>query len=294
MVTTPQFLPPDINVELLLSYYSEGDCRVALKGLHKRNTYGDIIDVEDKSGFMDVTVGRLSLYNSLPEFMFHPTDRFDNLPKYEEKERFQKEIDKQDEEIENAFTFFAPIDVLLLKLRSDIRQKIEHYTSENVIIEEVIGDSLTDAQKNNQFIRHAISFLPHCKDIRGNRTLLTFILRKIFMEEDLILSPRLKENVFTDATPHYADSEGMELGDGYLGNTYTDSIVTYDIHYWSDNIAGKNFMQFIDDVEGLRCFIRDFFLAVGEDITFDITNDEPPLRLSDDVFYNYLNYNTNI
>ena len=103
MVTTPQFLPPDINVELLLSYYSEGDCRVALKGLHKRNTYGDIIDVEDKSGFMDVTVGRLSLYNSLPEFMFHPTDRFDNLPKYEEKERFQKEIDKQDEEIENAF-----------------------------------------------------------------------------------------------------------------------------------------------------------------------------------------------
>jgi len=53
-------------------------------------------------------------------------------------------------------------------------------------------------------------------------------------------------------------------------------------------------MQFIDDVEGLRCFIRDFFLAVGEDITFDITNDEPPLRLSDDVFYNYLNYNTNI
>jgi hypothetical protein len=44
----------------------------------------------------------------------------------------------------------------------------------------------------------------------------------------------------------------------------------------------------------LRLFIKDFFLSIEEDIAFDIQHDEPPLRLADDVFFNYLNYNTNI
>ena len=40
-------LPDDINIELLLSYFPERTLKVAMRGLHKRNTYNDIIDVED-------------------------------------------------------------------------------------------------------------------------------------------------------------------------------------------------------------------------------------------------------
>ena len=77
----PQLLPGDINAELLLSYYPKGRCKVCLKGLHKRNTYQDIIEMTpfDDNSFL-LTVGRNSLYNALPEYMFHPIDRFDNLP----------------------------------------------------------------------------------------------------------------------------------------------------------------------------------------------------------------------
>ena len=42
----PSKLPTDSNVELLLPYYPTGKFKVALKGLHKRNTYNDIIDTE--------------------------------------------------------------------------------------------------------------------------------------------------------------------------------------------------------------------------------------------------------
>ena len=78
----PQMLPSDINVETLLSYFPQGRCKVALKGLHKRNTYNDIIETEEMlNGTMHITVGRNSIYNALPEYMFHPIDRFDNLPK---------------------------------------------------------------------------------------------------------------------------------------------------------------------------------------------------------------------
>ena len=84
----PSNLPSDINVELLLPYYPLGKFKVALKGLHKRNTYNDIIETEIiDDDIMHVGVGRNSIYNSLPEYVFHPSDRFDNIPAYQEKER---------------------------------------------------------------------------------------------------------------------------------------------------------------------------------------------------------------
>lgn len=291
----PQMLPSDINVETLLSYFPQGRCKVALKGLHKRNTYNDIIETEEMlNGTMHITVGRNSIYNALPEYMFHPIDRFDNLPKYEEKERFEEELQKQEEEKKNAYLFFAPIDVLLLKLRSDVRVILEPLASENVVMQQIIGDRLTDVQRANRFIKQVIPFLPACKYIRGNGTLLTLLLRKIFMEEGLFIKKENPTELFTDDVPRYEESLDMTLGEGYVGNAYYETISRYQIFYWSDEECGKDFLQFIDDVEQLRLFIKDYFLAVEDDLLFDISHDEPPLRLSDEVFYNYLNYNTNI
>ena len=60
------------------------------------------------------------------------------------------------------------------------------------------------------------------------------------------------------------------------------------------HLCDEHFLAFINDVEELRVFIQDWFLAVGEELRFNITQDSKPLRLNDEVFYNYLNYNTNI
>lgn len=291
----PQFLPTDINVELLLSYYKEGQCKVAFNGLHKRNSYNDIIEAEQ--GFDDsfhLTVGRLSLYNSLPEYMFHPIDRFDNLPKYEEKERFREQMELQEEEIKNAFSFFAPVDTLLLKLRADVRTRLEKFASQDVVMQQILGDTLTEQQRQNRFIRHILPFLPCCKYIRGNRTLLTLMLRKVFMEESLLLEPVMECQTFIDDQPRYEQRLDMELGAGYTGNVFDDIVTVFHVHYWSDEKADAYFMDFLDEVEQLRLMVKDFFLSIEEDLQFDITHDDPPLRLSDEVFYNYLDYNTNI
>ena len=64
----PQLLPGDINAEVLLSYYPLGTVKLAMQGMHKRNSYGDIIDLEPMGPeAMRLTVGRNSIYNSLPE-----------------------------------------------------------------------------------------------------------------------------------------------------------------------------------------------------------------------------------
>lgn len=291
----PQLLPGDINAELLLSYYPKGVCKVSLKGLHKRNTYQDVVEMipHDRDSFL-LTIGRNSLYNALPEYMFHPVDRFDNLPKYEEKERFKEQLDQQHEEIVNAYHFFAPIDTLLFWLRTEVRQRVEQYAREDVIMQQIIGDKLTDEQRSNRFIRQILPFLPHCRDIRGNKTLLTLLLRKIFMEEGLTIDVCRQEMTLTDEDPRYQESVDMEVGNGYVGNTYDDLVTTYTIHYWSDDECGPHFLQFTHEVEQLRQFLTDYFLAVEEELRFVISHDEPPLRLGDDIFYNYLNYNTNL
>lgn len=291
----PKNIPEDINVELLLSYFPEGTCKVALKGLHKRNTYNDIIDVEEsREGLLLLGIGRNSLYNSLPEFMFHSVDRFDNIPKLEEKERFAEEYQKQEQEKENAYRFFAPLDLLLLKLRTSIRERLNDYIETNKVLTEIIGDKLTNEQKSNRFIKHSLMFIPACKNIRGDKTLLSLMLRKIFMEEDLKIEKRYDNIRYTDSEPRYADGVDSMLGDSYVGNTFDEETTIYNIHYWSDEDCDENFLRFIDDIELFRLFIQDYFIAIEETLFFYICKDDAPLRLSDDIIYNYLNFNTNI
>ena len=291
----PQLLPVDLNAELLLAYLRKGVCKVALRGLHKRNTYRDIIRTDSLSDetFL-LTVGRNSIYNSLPEYMFHPIDRFDNLPKYEEKERFTQQLDEQKEEIENAFRFFAPVDILLIWLRTQVRMQVEKYATEDVVMQQILGDSLTEAQRENRFIRQVLPYLPHCKQIRGNKTLLTILLRKVFMSEGLTIRVSREQQSLTDEEPRYENQLDMTLGGSYVGNVYDETVTTYDISYWSDEACDADFLKFVDEVEVLRQFIQDYFLSVEEVLRFHIVHDGQPLRLNDDQVYNYLNYNTNI
>ena len=291
----PQLLPGELNAEELLAYYPLGSVKLSMQCMHKRNSYGDIIDLEPMGAeAMHLTVGRNSIYNGLPEYMFHPIDRFDNLPQYEEKERFQEQLEEQKQEIEDAYRFFSPIDLLILHLRTELRKKLDNYTHEDVVMQQIIGDNLTKQQLGNRFIRQVIPFLPQAKRIRGNRTLFTLMLRKVFMEEGLTISVQQTPQTHTDEAPRYGESVDMVLDDSYVGNIYAEPVQTYVIHYWSDKEAGAQFLHFLDEVEELRLMLQDFFLSVEQQLCFDITEDAPPLRLNDDVFYNYLNYNTNI
>ena len=291
----PKNLPEDINVELLLSYFPEESYKVVFRGLHKRNSYKDIVDVEEKhDGTFVLGVGRNSLYNSLPEFMFHAVDRFDNIPKSEEKERFAEEYQKQEHEKENAYKFFAPIDLLLLKLRTLVRESLNEYVDNNKVLIDIICDGLTEEQRLNRFIRHTLIFIPACKTIRGDKTLLTFLLRKVFMEEGLQIETHYETVTYRDQNPRYADRLEAVLDESYVGNVFDERTIVYDIHYWSEEDCNEGFHKFIDDIELYQDFLQDYFLSLEETLRINICKDEAPLRLSDNIVFNYLNYNTNL
>lgn len=291
----PKNLPQDINADVLLSYLPEGNYKVVMKGHHKRNAYNDIICIEERTdNTLELGLGRAGLYHMLPEYLFHPIDRFSNLPSYEEKERFAKEYEKQELEKERAYQFFAPIDIQLVLLQVETRKKINHITAGNRLLLEILGDRLTEEQRKNRFISQAIPFLPCCKTIRGDKTLLTIVLRKVFMEEGLLITLKQTNKVCYDPNPRYADGLNGALNDGFMGNIYDELITAYDIHYWSEDECDEHFLQFIDDVEMFRLFVEDYWMSMEEVLHFDITHDEIPLRLTDDIIFNYLDYNTNI
>ena len=291
----PKNIPDDINVELLLSCFPEGSCKVSFDGTHKRNAYNDFLGLEELSdNILLLSVGRSSLYNDLPELLFHPIDRFDNLSPKDDKDKYEAEYDAQEREKELAHKFVAPFDLMLLRLRLMVRERLEAYAESDKIMIDILGDEITKAQKQNRFVRKALPFLPLCKSIRGNKTHLTLMLRKVLMEEGLALDISPQKHSFTDPQPRYDAQLGSDIDNFYLGNTYDDQVMTYNIRYWPEDDCNEHFLQLLEELETFRSSIQDYFIAVDGILLFDVSCNDDTLRLSDETKYNYLNYNTNI
>ena len=184
---------------------------------------------------------------------------------------------------------------MLLDLKTKVKEKINQLSSDNIFIQNIIGDTLTEKEKSNRFIQRTIPFLPNCKRIRGNKTLITFMLRKVLFEEGLSLN---KENIVSeihDKEPQYNSKiEDFQLNSMYLGNEFSENIMTFTINYWSDEECSEHFNLFLEELETYRLFIKDYFFSIEDELCFHINSDYPTLRLADDIIYNYLNYNTNL
>lgn len=293
-MVVPENVPQDINAEVLLGFFPQNTFRVKFCGLHKRNAYNDILEIEKEQEKFLLHLGRNSLYNSLPEFLFHSIDRFDNIPEREKKQRFSEEYAKQEKEKEQAYKFFSPIDTLLFQLRLEVRERLNKYVESNTVIQDIVLDKLTAEQRKNRFIKRTTPYISSCKTIRGNRTLITLLLRKVLAEEGLKINVKSKQTEFTNEEPRYGNSEGCEIGDVYVGNTYSESVITYSISYWSDEDCDEDFLPFVNDLEVFRQFVQDYFISVDSILVFDVSKDTSPLSISDTTLYNYLNYNTNI
>lgn len=290
----PAGVPQDINAEVFMELYPEDTFLLKFCGLHKRNVYKDILEIEQSQNKLLLHLGRNSLYNSLPEYLFHSIDRFDHLSEQDKKQKFAEEYAKQEKEKEQAYRFFAPIDTLLFQLRIQVRESLNKYVESNLVMQNILLDSLTNEQRENRFIKRTIPYITSCKTIRGNRTLITLLLRKVFYDEGIIVCARNKHMEFQDENPRYDCSEGNSLGSIYAGNKYSEPVMSYTVSYWSDTDCDVDFLSFVDEIEIYRQFVQDYFLSVDSILEFDISKDASPLRISDTTIYNYLNFNTNI
>ncbi|MBQ0049193.1 MAG: hypothetical protein KBT12_02995 [Bacteroidales bacterium] len=289
-------LPNDINAEVMLEAFPQDTFKLQLAGLHKRNTYYDVLDIEEHLyGANVLHIARNSLYNSLPECMFHQVDRFDNKPDGEAQARFDEELAKQKKEEENGYRFFAPIDIMLFQLRCRVRKEVLPFVQENKILEDMLTSRLTPEQRNNRFIRRSLPFVVNAKNIRGNRTLITLMLRKVFMHEGLKLQPLDEKHCFTDPAPRYHQSLGEALLDeACAGNVYEENVHSFLLHYWDEDICDEQFLNVVEEAEVYRRFVQDYFLSIEHMLLFEICADQQPLDLNVEGDNNFLGFNTTL
>lgn len=289
-------IPADIRAEIVRNYMKGIKKEFVFLGSHKRNAYEDILSISEDDGSIKVELSKQGLYDILPETLFHPIDRFDNIPANEYKERFAEEIELQKTEEANARSFFSLYDKFIFDLSSVVSQIKNTELNDNSILIDIVCDSLSNEYKSNRFVFRAKEFIPRCSRIRGNETLITLMLRKVMSDEGIKINKSLKANWFEDEHPRYncqIQNEG-ETEDLYLGNRYNETILCYDVQYWNDEYCDESFLQFADEVKVFEDFINDYFMGIETSLRFNIAAQTLPVRLSDDLCYNYLNYNTNL
>lgn len=137
--------------------------------------------------------------------------------------------------------------------------------------------------------------MPICRRIRGDRNLITILLRKILSDEGIEMKLQEIPQLFMDKTPRYSSILDLDNSENfYLGNEYIESVTEYEVKYWSEDDCDETFLTFISEIAEFERFINDYFVGIESSVKFNITTIDRPIRLSDNLYYNYLDYNTNI
>ncbi len=290
-------IPNDIRAEIINNYLWNDKKDISFIGNHNRNAYEDISSVIQEGNTIRIELSKQSLYDILPESLFHPINRFDNIPSNEYKERFADEVEQQRIEEANARAFFSLYDKFIFGLSSIFAEVKQKDYGDNRILADIICDSLSPDLKNNRFISRIIEFTPQCKGIRGDLTKITLMLRKIIADEGLRLIPDNNYQTITDINPRYncflskTDDGSDEL---FLGNTFDEQVLSFKIQYWNDDYCDESFLSLVTEIRDFEDFLNDYFMGIETSIHFDISTHTLPVRLSDDMCHNYLDYNTNI
>lgn len=287
--------PIDIKAEELVNYLGQDAISLSFCGAHKRNAYQDILEIADSnSSKTKVAVCRNGIYDLLPEAMFHPVDRFDNLMGSTYAEEFHDEYARELQEEENARRFFEPFDQALFSIGCLIDQaKNRNYSDASPLID-IICDTMPARFRDNRFVKSALPFVPMSHRIRGDKFLISTMLRKILFDEGITLNGKYETAECFDPEPRYRASLTDSDEDLYLGSVYPEDVLTFRIPYWNEEACDEKFLDFLNDIEIFAEFCNDYFMGIGTELRFDIGATSLPVRLSDEIYYNYLNYNTNL
>lgn len=290
-------LPLDLKAESLINHLSGERLRIELKGSHKRNSYEDILSVSAEDDETVVTLTRDGLYDILPEALFHPIDRFGNIPEYEYEERFAEECERQQAEEENARNYFKSYDLHILGLSCEVKRVKDLYFEDDSVMNSILADNMQQHIKENRFVRRLMPYLSACCRLRGNTDLFTMLLRKILKDEGLLLLKEEQSILHKDESPDYnhkISEEAEQSSDWYLGNEYLENVIAYKVIYWNEDECNETFITFLSEIKTLEEFINDYFMGIETSLKLKVETAASPVRISDDLYHNYLNYNTNI
>lgn len=231
-VTTLKNVISDIKAEVVITDLLEqgidnSEIIVLLNGAFDRNYKKDITDYKlntlNKSVVLNLS--RNSLYDVLPEGLFHPVTRYGSLDAKDRKKEFEVQLKEE----ANARKFFQPVDNELLwhkvKLETEARKLIhDPWDSLDKLF---VFDKVIPAVYQSRFKR----YLPFTNEIKGNSELTAFVLADI-LQDKVIITTGYEQEL------HSNDSfQICKLGDYQPAENFICGLGFYDeINVWEFTI----------------------------------------------------------
>lgn len=237
---------------------------------------------------------RDSLYHILPEYLFHPLDRYADTDG--DKEEFVKRR-KAQKEIENdALEYFYPFDKSFQVLRTTFQQKLNNeILSNNLFIVDFITEGY-DINKDNPFIKGVYPCIIWLRNNRGVKKLLEVAIKHAF--HDSLNSYNLE----SEEQSSEIDSDSCHITlDGEIDNLFCGSRYYYleesiNVKYQVEIISENQIQELKSEITEFEKFFKAWFLTQNQAIIikFGDYNKQPIMNVgtsNDDLF---LGYNTQL
>lgn len=268
------------------------------KGVHERTAVGDELQItlrgrQKKSNLVKYTLKRDSLYHILPEYLFHPLDRYAGCD--QDEDEFLKCYKQQEEMTENALAYFYPYDKVFQELRTDF----QHYLNDHILTDNLfIADFITAGfQVNlaNKFIRSVYPCLLWLRQYRGYENAIRTALKFAFANQVRAYhADWVTEQTALSAHCHY-HLEGT-LDELFCGDTFSDSVYRFDIQYQIEIHTKEQIARLTLEIEEFQRFFQDWFLNVEQHLhlVFGDWTKVPIIESHPNGPGLFLNYNTQL
>lgn len=303
-------LPPDIDSDLSIaivdsnikSFVSESETPIKesylFSGGHERTAQGDNLLVSASSSAkrhqIKYSLKRDSLYHILPEYLFHPLDRYADTDG--DKDEFGKRRKAQKDIEADALEYFYPFDKSFQNIRTSFQQKLNNEILNNKLF---IVDFITEdynLDKNNPFIRGAYPCIIWLRNHRGIKKMLEVAVKYAFrdsLNSYSMVSEEQSSEINTDTCHITLDGEIDNL---FCGPQYYYLEESINVKYQTEIISESQIQKIKSEIYKFEEFFKEWFLTQNQTIKveFGDFNKQPVMKVGtsdDDLF---LGYNTQL
>lgn len=266
-------------------------------GISERTALGDNLGItarnrQNAAPLVKFSLKRDSLYHILPEYLFHPLDRY--LGADGDVEEFDKRYKEQEEQKKKALTYFKPFDRHFQQLRTAYQQ----WLNENIFSgNQFLSDFITDGHEvnlNNPYIKAVYPCLPWVRDFRGNDEMIKTALGYAFTGNVSIEKEYREVNIrISDDVPSRL---GDSLNDLYCGETFICKVCIWKVFYQTEIKTEAYLKKIKAQVSEFNEFFSAWFLSLEDELIINFGDKlaKPVLRKADDTEGVFLNYSTQL
>lgn len=288
----------DRNIGALTSVEAPVYTSFDFSGVHERTAKGDALSVNvsstTKRNVIKYQLKRDSLYHILPEYLFHPLDRYADTEGdkevFLEKRAAQKKIEAEAKE------YFYPYD----KILNDLRIGFQNYLNDKILDKEAfIIDFIIENEnvnKENPFIKTCLPNIMPLRANRGSSGLLLLALKMTFGNGLQSLDKHFVEY----PVPINSDSchiclDGT-IDDLFCGEKFMDWTEVISIKYQTRISSSEEINRTTKSIEEFCLFFKRWFLSDNQMIEIEFGDYGKTPVISDNIAdgFLYLNYNTQL